>query len=66
MSTQDYFQIYIETISEAFKRARKIGFKKFALVKDLVDTVESITPTIQTSSLNKYTDASNQLTTFWP
>ncbi len=39
MSGQDYFQIYIETIADAFKRARKIGFKKFNLVKDLVDTV---------------------------
>jgi hypothetical protein len=39
MSGQDYFQIYIETISDAFKRVRKIGFKKFPLVKDLIDTV---------------------------
>jgi threonine dehydratase len=39
MSGQDYFQIYIDTIADALKRVRKIGFKKFNLVKDLVDTV---------------------------
>jgi hypothetical protein len=39
MSTHDYFQIYIDIISDAFRRVRKINFKKFFLVKDLIDTV---------------------------
>lgn len=39
MSQSDFFNIYIETISDAFKKIRKIGFKKFNLVKDLLDSV---------------------------
>ena len=39
MSSQDYFQIYIETIAEAFRKVRKVNFKKINLVKDLIDTV---------------------------
>lgn len=38
MSSQDYFQIYIETISEALRKVRRIGFKKMPLLKDLIDT----------------------------
>ena len=38
MSSNDYFQVYIDTIAEAFRRVRKIGFKKFSQIKDLIDT----------------------------
>jgi len=41
MSANDYFPIYVETIAEAFRRVRKIGFKKFGQIKELLDTVES-------------------------
>jgi hypothetical protein len=41
MSQIDYFNAYIENLNDAFKKIRKIGFKKFALLKDLLDTVES-------------------------
>jgi hypothetical protein len=41
MSASDYFQVYVEIIGEALRRVRKIGFKKFSQIKDLLDTVES-------------------------
>jgi hypothetical protein len=41
MSANDYFQIYVEIIAEAFRRVRKIGFKKFSQIKELLDTAES-------------------------
>lgn len=39
MSTQDYFQIYIDIISDAFRKVRKIGFKKSNPLKELLDVV---------------------------
>ena len=42
MSSQDYFQIYIDIIADTFRRVRKVNFKKFSILKDLVDTVEGI------------------------
>ena len=39
MSSQDYFQIYIEIIAEAFRKVKKVSFKKFNSIKDLVETV---------------------------
>jgi hypothetical protein len=41
MSANDYFQVYVEIIGEALRRVRKIGFKKFSQIKDLLETVES-------------------------
>lgn len=46
MSANDYFQTYIDIIADAFRKVRKIGFKKFSLIKDLLDTVESKTSKI--------------------
>lgn len=37
MSSGDYFQIYIEIISETFRRLKKVGFKKHNSLKELVD-----------------------------
>ncbi len=53
MSSQDYFQVYIETIAETFRRVKKIGFKKLHLVKDLIETAESTIKHTQGSSKNK-------------
>lgn len=39
MSSQDYFQIYIEIIADAFRKVRKVGFKKYNPIKDLLDVV---------------------------
>jgi hypothetical protein len=44
MSANDYFPAYIEIIAEAFRKIRKIGFKKFNLLKELLDTLESTLP----------------------
>lgn len=36
----DYFAIYMETIGEALRRVRKIGFKKMGQIRDLLDLAE--------------------------
>ena len=37
MAPDSYFQDYVEILSEALKKIRKIGFKKYNLLKDLID-----------------------------
>ena len=66
MSSQDYFQLYIDILCDTFRRIRKANFKKFHLVKDLIDTVESTPSLTQTSSANKSTAAFSLPTTSWP
>lgn len=38
MSTVDYFQVYIDIIAEVFRRVKKSGIKKFAQIREIVDT----------------------------
>lgn len=37
MAPNSYFNDYVEILSEALKKIRKIGFKKYQSLKDLVD-----------------------------
>lgn len=38
----DFFEVYIKIINEAFGKVRRIGFKRFAIIKDLLESLESM------------------------
>ena len=38
MAPNSYFTDYVDILSEALKKIRKIGFKKYNVFKDLIDT----------------------------
>lgn len=38
MAPNSYFTDYVDILSEALKKIRKIGFKKYSILKDLIET----------------------------